>query len=163
MSMQLYNEYADPLESSYVGKAQRATFAFSVGPEQFDFINNFFANQYINECRNAVSRESPGDNVLHLQVYRDTSPTWQTDYKLLITATDRTGNPLPWLAIIGLALIAIAIVYFVIRPTLQSVTDLIYGPGGGDGGGDGISGIPWIGIGIIILAFMMLSKSKKTT
>ena len=154
MAMKLYQEYGDPLESSYVGAAQRATFTFSTGPEQLGFMNTWLANQYINDCKNAVIQASPGDSVLHLKVSRDTSPTWQTDYLLEITATDITGNVLPWLAIIALVAIAIIIVYFVVRPLLKSVQDLIYGPSGG--GGDSTSlvkMIPWIvgGVAIVLL------------
>lgn len=164
MGMELYNEYADFLEDSYVGKAQRATFTFSLGPEQCDFINSFFANRYISDCKSALMNESPGDNILHLQVYRDTAPTWTTAYQLVITATDRRASPLPWLAIIGLALVAIAIVYFVVRPLLKSVQDLIYGPSGGGGGG-GVGGssllsmIPWIVGGVV--GVLLLTRGSK--
>jgi hypothetical protein len=153
MGYELYSQYVATLNSSYTGQAERATFTFSLGPEQVDFINNFFASQYINECINAVETDSPGDHVLILQVYRDTSPTWQTDYKLVITSTDVTGNTLPWVAIIGLALIAIAVVYFVVRPTLEAVTTLLYGSSDGSSGSGTslITYIPWIIAGIVII------------
>lgn len=167
MTMQLYSNYVDPLNNTYVGKAERAVFTFSLLPEQLDFINNFFASQYINECKNAVKQQSPTDDVLQLQVYRDTSPVWKTDYQLVITATDRTGNVLPWVAIVGLALISIAVVYFVVRPTLQSVTDLIYGPGGNGGGsGGGLVGmLPWIviGFGLYLMLPEITARRKATS
>lgn len=160
MAMKLYSQYTDPLNSTYEGKVQQARFTFALGPEQVDFINQFFANQYINDCKNAVRTESPTDDVLILRVYRDTAPTFQTDYILEITSTDRTGAALPWLSIIGLALIAIAIVYFVVRPALASVRDLVYGPEGNTGPTIA-SMIPWIAFGL--LGYMVFSSGTLGT
>ena len=159
MAMRLYSQYTDPLNNTYEGKVQQARFTFALGPEQIDFINQFFANQYINDCQNAVKTESPTDDILILRVYRDTAPTFQTDYILEMTSTDRTGAALPWLSIIGLALIAIAIVYFVIRPALASVRDLVYGPGGN--GPNIVSMLPWIALAFV--AYMVVSSGTLGT
>lgn len=157
--LNLYHSYEAPQNKTYQGHVQRATFTFSTGPEQFDFINNFFKDRYIDECVKAVYSQSPADQVLKLEIYRDTSPTWKTPYELVITATDVTGNPLPWLLIIGVAL-ALVIVYFVIRPTLKSVQDLVYGPTSSDGKSTGVnlvSMIPWIVGGLA--AWLLLGRS----
>jgi hypothetical protein len=157
-NMVLIQTYTDPLNASYQGKAEKATFTFSSWPEQVDSINNFFISQYINECKNAVKSQSPIDDLLIIKVYRDTTPTWTTEYKIEITATDRTGNQLPWnaIALVGLALI---LTWLVVRPILQSVQSVLYAPDGG--GGSIISNIPWIVVGIAaILVLPNLSKKR---
>jgi hypothetical protein len=162
MAFELYQTHIDPLNQTYEGPAQEAVFFFNVGPEQFDFVNNFFVSQYIGDCKQAVEQESPGDRVLMLHVYRDDSPFWTTDYKLVITATDITGNPLPWASIILIGLAAI-LAYLFVRPVIQSVTDLLYGPDGGGGGPTLVSMLPWIAgavaVGLIVSA--LPSKAKR--
>jgi hypothetical protein len=163
-TMVLYKSYATPLNSSYQGKAQKATFSFSSGPEQLDLINEFFVNSYVDECANAVQSKSPTDELLMTRVYRDTSQSWVTNYVVEITATDRTGDPLPWALIIVVALALIA-TWLIIRPILQAVEDVLYGPGDGGAGG-GVTGlvsyIPWIigGIGLILITNLLRGTGK---
>lgn len=160
MNMQIYKSYRKPLADTYYGKAQTATFTFSLGPEQLDSVNKWFVNQYVNECEKAISRNSPGDHVLTITLFRDTSPTWQTDYQCTIVSSDITGNPLPWLAILALVAIALVIVWLVVRPVLQSVTDLLYGKDGDKGaGGMGILPIALVVVGAIVL--LKFGPSKK--
>lgn len=142
MAMQLWQNKITPAYNSYQGQAQECVFTFAVGPEQADFVNNFFVNQYVNECINAIAQESPGDRLLQMKLYRDASPTFQTNYECHLISTDITGDPLPWAAITLVAL-ALIITWLIVRPIVQAITDLIWGPGG-DGGG-----FPW---GILLIA-----------
>jgi len=168
-NMVTYSEHIEPLNNTYLGRAQKAVFSFASGPEQLDFVNNFFVNQYINEIKGAIKQESPIDDLLKITVLRDANPTWYTNYIVEITSTDRTGNQLPWTAIAVVAF-ALIITWLVIRPILQLVTDIIYGPSnGGDGGGGGGGGstvvtmLPWIigGVVAIILLPKILESIKR--
>ncbi|MDP2729123.1 MAG: hypothetical protein Q8O55_01415 [Dehalococcoidales bacterium] len=125
--MKLYQQATTDAAKTYQGKAQTAIFTFSTSMEQLDFLNDFFVNKFVGECVKAIQQNSPGDQLLFLQLYRDTSPTLRTNYELHLTATDITGQPLPWVIIIGVALALISY-WLVIRPTLKQVSDLIWGP-----------------------------------
>ena len=145
----LYKSYTSPLNASYEGMAEEALFTFSLLPEQLDFINNFFTNLYVGECEKAIAQNSPQDELLKMVLYRDTAPTWQTNYKCYITATDRTGNVLPW-ALIILASLVVLVYWLVVNPMLTQVTNLIYGPPGKQGL---VGMIPWfvVGAGIFLI------------
>lgn len=150
----LYRSYTSSLNATYVGKAEEAVFTFSLLPEQLDFINNFFTNLYVDECEKAIAQNSPQDELLIMKLYRDTSPTWQTDYKCYITATDRIGNVLPW-ALIILASLAVLVYWLIVRPVLNQVTDLLYGPPGKQGF---VGMIPWLVVGAGL--FLILQKRE---
>jgi hypothetical protein len=155
--MKLFKSETTPAAASYNGKAQQAVFNFSTGPEQFDFINKFFVNSYVQECEKAINQKSPGDQLLTMELWRDVSPFLETNYMCVITSTDVTGNPLPWLLIIGVALAAI-IVWLIVRPLLQSVTDLIWGRPNAEGK----TPVPWTILAIGGVAALWLLTGKGT-
>ena len=94
--------------------------------------------------------EAQGGKVYRVTLIRDTSPTWWTDWRGEVVADVRgelSGYhqmPFPWMAVLGVAFVAL-LAYFLIRPTIESVTELIWGPGGGS--------FPWP---IIVVGLVML-------
>ncbi len=134
MAWQLIKEQFTSKADTYQGPAEEAVFSFSTGPEQLDFVNNFFVNQIVAESQQSIAENAPGDELLYLSLYRDTSPTWETKYELHLLATDITGNVLPWLLIIGVALLLIAY-WLIVRPLVRQITALVWGtPTPGEGG-----------------------------
>ncbi|MDP2730332.1 MAG: hypothetical protein Q8O55_07610 [Dehalococcoidales bacterium] len=134
MAWQLIKEEFTSKSFTYQGPAEEAVISFSAGPEQLDFINNFFVNQLVAQSKQAVAGNAPGDELMYLSLYRDTSATWETKYELHLLATDITGNALPWLLIIGVAL-ALIIYWLIVRPVVRQITALVWGtPTPGEGG-----------------------------
>lgn len=93
-----HTEY--PRGKTYVGKAERCTFWFKLGPEQIPGtawlgtkIANIFAEQ--------VAKQKA--EILDLKVYEDTTPLLWTNFLVVATAT---ASPLLW-AIIIIAVLAI--------------------------------------------------------
>ena len=93
--------------SGYVGKAEKCTYEFSTIPEQIPG-EQWLADQIIQKHIDELAKEN--SKLLHLRVWRDTSPTWQTDYRVEVTAS---ASPLYWnLIIIGvLAILALVITW----------------------------------------------------
>jgi hypothetical protein len=140
---------ATPAAASYSGKAKLVKFTFSAYPEQLDFVNDWLVENFLNNLKEEAAANN-GSQVLKLRLWRDTSPTWQTDYKGELELTTPEGFETPFLvaAIIVVALSAIAY-YFIIEPLINSVTNLIYGTSGS-------SIVPWGAIAIIAVAAVFL-------
>ena len=98
-------------ETTYSGKAEICTYTFKSLPEQLPF-EQWFAQRFIDSHIRELANQ--GSHALKLKVWRDTSPTFTTDYKVEVTAS---ASPLWWniiivgaIAVIGLALITWAII-----------------------------------------------------
>jgi len=155
----LYKQASTNMAQTYRGKAETATFTFATGPEQLDFINNFFVNQLVNDCEKSINDAAPGDHLLTLELYRDTSKIMRTDYRLVLTSTDITGNALPWAIIIVGALVVISL-FLIAYPVLTGVTNLIWGPPGEEGKRPSALSNPIVilGIGAAVLAGIAIFK-----
>ena len=142
-----------PEALAYKGKAKLVHFSFSTGPEQIDFINNWLVSHFLSELKTQATANN-GSKVLKLRLWRDTTKTFETLYKGELELTTPAGFETPFLvtAIIVVALSAIAY-YFIVKPLVSQVTDLLYGPE--DGSGNRPS-IPW-GMIAIIAAIVLLS------
>jgi len=131
-AMALFSDKVTTAGQSYSGPVQEAEFTFSTGPEQLDFVNNFLRNRYLSEMKNALLAQ--GAVLLRLTIYRDTAPTWSTPYRCVATISNPSISTnkialgsVVWSAIILTAL-ALIIVYLIVRPSLQAVRDLVWGP-----------------------------------
>ncbi len=99
-------------------KAEICTFEFTLTPEQFpgtEWLGQRIVDSIVTEL------EKEGSRLLELKVYRDTTPTFWTNYRVEITAT---ASPLLWnLIIIGVlaVLFVVAIVF-----TIKAVESLVY-------------------------------------
>ena len=152
MGLRAYEPYTDrvtPYGRLHSGPAEKMTFHFRTGPEQISFTDSWLKDSYVSEMVQAV--EAQGGKVYRVTLIRDTSPTWWTDWRGEVVADVRgelSGYhqmPFPWMAVLGVAFVAL-LAYFLIRPTIESVTELIWGPGGGSP--------PWpiIVVGLVILS-----------
>lgn len=99
-----------------------------------------------------------GEEMVSIQVWEDTSPTWTTDYKVtavatagLTAASGVVAQGVQWFLVIG----AVLLILFLIALTfvIRQINRLWYGESNGNGGG-GISGIGEI-IPLMIVVMMM--------
>ncbi|MBA7646787.1 hypothetical protein ES703_54553 [subsurface metagenome] len=107
-----------PWSYIYEGNAEICTLEFSLTPEQIpgtEWLGERIVDAFVSEL------EKEGGRLLELKVFRDTTPTWWTNYRVEVTAT---ASPLAWnLIIIGvLAVLFIVAIVFVIK----AVESLIY-------------------------------------
>ena len=107
-----------PWSYIYEGNAEVCTFEFKITPEQIpgtEWLGERIVDAFISEL------EKEGARLLELKVFRDTTPTFWTNYRVEVTAT---ASPLAWnLIIIGvLAIVFIFAIAFVIK----AVEALIY-------------------------------------
>lgn len=148
---------------TYNGPAEMCTFTFKTGPEQLAFLDNWLRNNLIRNFKAELEKE--GAKLIHTTIYRDIGPIFDTWWKVEVTADvsgglaqagARMASPFPWALIIGFAVAAV-IGYFLMRPVIESITDLFWGTPG-----DGIGGLPWglIIIGILILLVIMAPRRK---
>jgi len=98
--------------------AETCTFDFKLTPEQIpgtEWLGERIVNSFISEL------EKEGSRLLELQVYRDTTPTWWTDYRVVVTAT---ASPLLWMPIIigVLAVLFVVAIVFAIK----AIDELVY-------------------------------------
>jgi len=157
-SFKLIKDYVYPYAYGYSGYVEQCTFTFSLGPEQIPG-TDWTTQKAIAAFEDEVRKE--GHEMISLQVWEDTSPIWTTDYKVVATATSSPG--LPWLSIIGLALIIIFVLW-ALTFVIKAITTLWYGPG--DNGGNGISSIGSLLTSIfplimIMMVFMMIKPMMK--
>ncbi len=142
---------------TYNGPAEEVVFTFAAGPEQLDFVFNFLRDRYIADQAEAL--EDQGAHLVQVKVWRDISPTWKTLYRVALVADVRgeskLASPFPWLAVIGVGLVAL-VLYFLVKPVIESVTDLFWGREGEDGG------VPVGGLAIAAIVGLALMGGKKT-
>lgn len=155
---------------TYEGEAEQCTVIWSIGVVTgIQAVDDWARNQVISDVESGLAQR--GGKLLRIQVFNELSPSslFQTmepfDWKLVIDA-DVTGetsgsastasmrSPFPWSFVISLALVAIALL--LLKWTIDSVTTLVYGPGGG--GGIAMGGI--LLLGGLVLAAMAMAKSK---
>ena len=102
----------------FEGNAETCIFEFKLTPEQVpgtEWVGQRIVDSFVSEL------EKEGSRLLELKVYRDTTPTFWTNYRVEVTAT---ASPLAWnLIIIGVlaVLFVIAIVF-----AIKAVESLIY-------------------------------------
>ncbi|MBA7466780.1 hypothetical protein ES707_01970 [subsurface metagenome] len=102
----------------FEGNAETCIFEFQLTPEQIpgtEWLGQRIVDSFVTEL------EKEGSRLLELKVYRDTTPTWWTNYRVEVTAT---ASPLAWnLIIIGvLAILFIVAIVF----ALKAVESLVY-------------------------------------
>ncbi|MBA7702659.1 hypothetical protein ES703_111428 [subsurface metagenome] len=115
---ELIQETIYPWAYTFEGDAETCIFDFTLTPEQIpgtEWLGERIVDSFVSEL------EKEGSRLLELRVYRDTTPTWWTNYRVEITAT---ASPLAWnLIIIGvLAVLFIVAIIFAIK----AVESLIY-------------------------------------
>jgi hypothetical protein len=164
MAYALYSDTTTDFGKSYSGAAEVATIKFDTGPEQIDFLgDDDIRRDIINSVISGV--QAKGGTVIRTQLYRDKSPTWETHWKLLITAkvpatvSQRAGmanHPVFWAAVLAISLLVI----WLINKTLESVADIIWGPGGGAN----FLGIPWLGwVALAGIGAYIWTQNRKTS
>ena len=100
-----HHEY--PLAKTYAGKAEECTARFRI-----DFPDQFYPSGWVAETMVsafAEQVEEQGGMILDVKIYEDTTPTWWTDYIMVVTAVT---SPFPWVLVIGAVLAIILIVAF---------------------------------------------------
>ena len=141
MSFRLWEDHLYAGYETYDGPAEECHIAFSIPwPDQLDwFFTSYYRNRLISAAKDSV--EDEGGTILRTTIYRDKSPTWHTDYELVITAH---GSPvhLPWLVIVGGVFILLAIVGVAYTVT---VLDIDWG----EVAPEISKGIQWTAIGLI--------------
>lgn len=149
---------------TYSGPAQMCTLTFKTGPEQLEFLDSWLRNNLISNFKAELEKE--GAKLIHTTIYRDIGPIFDTWWKVevaadvggeLAQAGARMASPFPWAMVIAFAVVSV-IGYFLMRPTIESVVDLWWGPSNGNGG------LPWgliIIIGIILLAVMAPRRKRE--
>lgn len=114
----------DQAGESYVGKAEKCVYTFSTIPEQIPE-EAWLANRIISRLSEELAKQ--GSKLLWTRVYRDTSPTWTTDYKVEVWAS---ASPLWWsLIIVGaMAVLALLISWKIIETVMDIDWGEIPGP-----------------------------------
>ena len=155
--MELVTETTTEYAKTYSGPAEKCAFTFSTGPEQLDFVFGWVRDRYIESQIDAIHKE--GGRVLSIKIWQDTSPTWTTKYRGEIVADVRGEanfhSPFPWLLVIMVGLASV-IILFVIKPTIEAVTELIWGREGEDGA----KAFPWTWLIIGGVALIALAPRK---
>lgn len=114
MAYKLYKDVLYPGWDEYIGDAEVCWFKFKTGPEQLDWLGQkWYVNKMISSAKQSV--EENGGTIIRLYIERDKAPTWETRYKVAVTAH---GSPyvLPWyIIVLGLfAIIAVAVSFAII-------------------------------------------------
>ncbi len=114
----LIQETIYPWAYTFEGDAETCIFEFQLTPEQIpgtEWLSQRIVDSFASEL------EKEGSRLLELRVYRDTTPTFWTNYRVEVTAT---ASPLAWnLIIIGvLAILFIVAIVFAIK----AVESLVY-------------------------------------
>lgn len=114
----LIQETIYPWAYTFEGDAEVCIFEFKLTPEQIpgtEWLGQRIVDSFVSEL------EKEGSRLLELKVYRDTTPTFWTNYRVEVTAT---ASPLVWnLIIIGvLAILFVVAIIFAIK----AVESLIY-------------------------------------
>ena len=115
---ELIQETIYPWAYTFEGNAEVCTFEFKLTPEQIpgtEWLGQRIVDSFVSKL------EKEGSRLLELRVYRDTTPTWWTNYHVEVTAT---ASPLAWnLIIIGVlaVLFVVAIVF-----AIKAVESLVY-------------------------------------
>ena len=117
---ELVQETIYPWAYTFEGNAEICTFEFKLTPEQIpgtEWLSERIVNAF------AGKLEEEGSRLLELRVYRDTTPTWWTNYRVEVTAT---ASPLAWNAIIigVLAILFVVAIYF----TIKLVDEILFHP-----------------------------------
>ena len=140
MAYQLILDKAGDGASQYVGKAEKCLFTFETIPEQIpgeQWLANKIINGHIEELGKQHSR------LLHIRVWRDTAPTWRTNYQVEVYAS---ASPLFWTVIIVGVLALIAA--FMTWKILEEVKDIDW---------SGVSEpMRWGTVGLVIVAGVVL-------
>ncbi len=169
----LREDHSTELATTYSGPCQVCIVKFVTGPEMPwglpDPVNNWASDHYFDNIKSAV--EDNGGQLLRARLYRDKSPTTHTDWKAEITATVPVGAsqdaPMGqagmsgWWAIVIAAGFVGLLAYFVLRPVIESTSDLVWGPEGTTP----FLGLPWVfwlGAGLIVLSMYNTSKRGKS-
>jgi len=172
MAYKLFKDTLTPAAASYEGKAEKCIATFSTGPEQLDFVDSWLKNNLVSRAVAEV-RNHDG-TVLQVTIYRDAAPTMTTKWKVEITAgfpalhTAMDGyaaeynmevgfDPGLWAIIIGAIFVVLAL-YFVVRPIIQLIVDLVWGPSDRDPWD--ILANPWIWILGGIALVVVVSKKR---
>lgn len=165
MEYSLKKDITTDFGKSYSGPAQTCVYRFQTGPEQISFVDNWVKDRYIKDSINAVQKN--GGQAIRLRLYRDAAPTWVTNWRAEITATVPAGMAQGarmsgfWAAVLILSVVSI-VAYLLIKPVIESVTDLVWGPGES---GASLFGIPWVGwavlAGVTIYAFSRRKRKSK--
>jgi len=141
--------------TGYVGKAERCTYEFRIPlPEQLGA--QWAAERILDANERELAKE--GCQLLRLRVWRDTAPTWHTDYKVEATATK--GSPGWPLIIYGvLAVLALFFGYKIFQIGKEIVEELDLGSFL-----ENLKDLaPWlIGGGLVILAIVLTARRGKS-
>lgn len=167
MAYKLFKDTLTPAAASYQGQAEKCVTTFSTGPEQLAFVDSWLKNNLVSRAVAAVSDQ--GGTTLQVTVYRDAAPTMTTKWKVEITAGfpgyaaeygDEYGLMVgePWVIIIGAIFVAL-VLYFVVRPVIQSITDLVWGPRDGSITNIIYNPLVWIVGGVALV--VLLSRERK--
>lgn len=142
-----------PAAATYKGKAKRVQFTFSALPEQFDYVNTWLVNNFLGELQKQATANN-GSQVLKLRLWRDTVPTWTTDYKGELELSTPPGFETPFLVwgLIYGALILVGL-WIISKFAIPGIVDIIYGPEDSSGNRPSFS---WGTVAIIAVAALIL-------
>lgn len=139
MAYKPYHDYLYPGWDAYHGEADVCYSHFATGPEQLDWLGqSYIRNKLISSCKSEVEKQ--GGTILRLTVWRDTAPTWETRYQVVVAAH---GSPavLVWIAIIaGIALLMAIVGLAILMVVKIDWNKLVEDIG---------KGVKWAAIGII--------------
>ncbi len=102
---ELMYQHEYPEGKTYAGKAEECTSTFTVPlPDQL-FPNNWVVAKIAATFADEVAKE--GGVMLDIKIYQDSTPLWQTNYKVVATAH---ASPFPWVVVIPLILVILLVV-----------------------------------------------------
>ena len=116
--------------TDYSGNAERVVFEFSTVPGA-----SWAAQAVIDRAVAELAMQN--SKLLWIKIWRDTSPIWETKYRVEMTAS---ASPLFW-GLIVLAILAVVLLVLTWR-IVSEVKGIIWGPEGAGGAGI-VSGVAW--------------------
>lgn len=129
MAYRIIREHQYPEHDTYSGKADRCVFDFEVGPDPI--VNpDKVADKLVADAEAEVAKQ--GGTMLKLEVWADTAPLFETKYRCIayaygIEAMTPALHWAIWVAIIGAAMLLMAIILYLIGWIVRSVTEIDWG------------------------------------
>jgi len=136
MAYKLFSDKLTPAAATYHGEAEVCSAKFATGPEQIAFVDSWLKNSLVGDAVAEVRKQ--GGTVLRVTVYRNMEPTWETLWRVDITAYWGTAGYAdmvedvglevgfgPWAIVIAAVLVAL-VAYFLVKPFIDSVTKMLW-------------------------------------
>lgn len=157
--------YTHQYNYEYSGQGEQCTTKVTVNAPDQLFSSTWVTGRIADTVRDQII--SQGGMPLAVKIYEDTSPTWVTDYYVVITIAPpavpagAVGFPFPWAVVIPLILAIIVVLSF--TWLIMEIKNINWGqPAGVFVSGLGIA-LAGVGILLLLSAFTNITKKREET